>query len=69
MPVVTSREMINYLERKGFVSRQGQRHVVLYNGDRRTQVPRHRSKELGKGLTKAILEQAGIDIEEFKQEF
>ena len=32
-------------------------------------VPRHGNKELGKGLLKEILNQAGISIEEFKQDF
>lgn len=69
LPVVTNREMIKYLIKKGFVPHQGQRHVVLHKEGRRTQVPRHGDRELGKGLIRAILEQAGIDIEEFKEEF
>lgn len=69
LPVVTNREMAKYLQKKGFTLRHGRRHDVFSNGITRTQVPRHGNKELGKGLLKAILEQAGIDIEEFKREF
>jgi len=70
LPVVTNREMVKYLTKKGFaLLRHGRRHDVFSNGVRRTQVPRHGNKELGKGLLKEILNQAGIDIEEFKLEF
>lgn len=70
LPVVTNRELANYLQKKGFqLLRHGSRHDVFSNGVRRTQVPRHGNKELGKGLLETILEQAGIDIEEFKREF
>ena len=69
LPVVTNREMVQYLQRKGFVAYQGSRHIVLCKGDTRTQVPRHVNKDLGKGLLKEILRQAGISTEEFKKEF
>ncbi len=69
LPVITNREMVKYLRKKGFsLIRHGSRHDVFSNGIRRTQVPRHGNKELGKGLIKEILNQAGINIEEFKQE-
>ena len=62
--------MYNYLIKKGFrLLRHGSRHDVFTNDVRRTQVPRHGNKELGKGLLKAILFQAGIDIEEFKRDW
>ncbi len=61
--------MVKYLERRGFsLIRHGRRHDVFSNSVRRTQVPRHGNRELGIGLTKEILNQADIDIEEFKQE-
>ena len=61
--------MTRYLQSKGFIGYQGQRHVVFHKGARRTQVPRHGSRELGKGLLREILKQAGISIEEFKKDF
>lgn len=69
LPVVTNREMLNYLQKKGFAVYQGQRHYVLRKDEKRTQVPRHGNKDLGKGLLRTILQQAGIPIEEFKDEF
>lgn len=69
LPVITNFEMMKYLEKKGFTNIGGKQHAVFSNGIRRTQVPRHGRKELGKGLLKAILEQAGIDIEEFKRDW
>ena len=60
LPVVTSREMIQYLQCKGFVAYQGSRHVVLCKGDTRTQVPQHGNEDLGKGLLREILRQARI---------
>ncbi len=55
--------------RKGFIPYQGRRHVVLHKAGKRTQVPRHGNAKLGKGLIRAILAQAGISVEEFKNEF
>ena len=69
LPVVTNDKMIKYLIKKGFKPHQGGRHVTFHKGNIRTQVPRHGNTELGKGLLKEILNQAGISIEEFKQDF
>ena len=69
LPVVTNNMMIKYLINKGFKPRQGGRHVTFRKGNIRTQVPRHGNKELGKGLLKEILNQAGISIEEFRKDF
>jgi predicted RNA binding protein YcfA (HicA-like mRNA interferase family) len=69
LPIVTDREMMNYLVKKGFECIGGKRHAVFSNGVRRTEVPRHGNKELGKGLLKKILEQAGINEEDFKRDW
>lgn len=61
MPM-TSREMIKYLERNGFivVSQNGS-HVKMKSNEtgRMVIVPYH-SKDLKKGMEKAILKQAGL---------
>ena len=61
MPM-TSREMISFLKKNGFiiVSQNGS-HVKLKNerNGRQTIVPNH-GKELKKGLEQAILKQAGL---------
>ena len=63
MPM-TSKEMIKHLEKNGFV------HVKSGDGSHRkmknfktgkvTQVPFHGNKDLGKGLERRILKQAGL---------
>jgi predicted RNA binding protein YcfA (HicA-like mRNA interferase family) len=69
LPVISGRELIKYLTRKGFiVSRQKGSHVVLksQNG-RRVTVPLH--EELDRGTLLEILEEASISKEEFLREW
>lgn len=61
MPM-TSREMIKYLKKNGFVVvGQNGSHVKMKNNEtgRQTEVPYH-STDLKKGLEQAILKQAGL---------
>ena len=61
MPM-TSKEMIKYLERNGFVKvRQKGSHIFFINPHtgKRTTVPMH-STDLKKGTEKSILKQAGL---------
>jgi predicted RNA binding protein YcfA (HicA-like mRNA interferase family) len=67
LPVVTSREMITALQKAGFtIDHQTGSHVVLLreSDDTRVVVPWH-SRDLGRGLTLAILKSAGLTREEF----
>ncbi|MDE0525313.1 MAG: type II toxin-antitoxin system HicA family toxin [Thaumarchaeota archaeon] len=68
LPVVTHREMIKYLQRKGFSMHEGKKHTICYKGNRKTMVPRHGNKELRPGTLKTILEQADIPVDEFKRD-
>ena len=68
LPVVTQREMIKYLQRKGFSIHEGKRHTILSKGNRNTMVPRHGNKELRPGTLKTILKQADIPVDEFKRD-
>jgi len=67
LPVVTSREMINALQRASFViDHQTGSHVVLRRSRDNTRVivPLH-NRDLGRGLTVAIIRSAGLTREEF----
>lgn len=63
MPM-TSKEMIKFLKKNGFVvlRQNGTSHVQLKNlkTGKRTTVPNHGSKTLSKGLEQGILKQAGL---------
>jgi predicted RNA binding protein YcfA (HicA-like mRNA interferase family) len=69
LPIISGREMIKYLTKKGFiVSRQKGSHVVLKSQDsRRVTVPLH--EELDRGTLLEILAEAGISKEEFLREW
>lgn len=76
LPIVKSSQLIKYLQSKGFSPRPRKKkgkgsHIVFINQDgRRTVVSSHGgNNEIGIGLLRAILTQAGIDIEEFKQDW
>jgi predicted RNA binding protein YcfA (HicA-like mRNA interferase family) len=61
LPVVSGRQLIQVLERSGFVfDRQRGSHIMLFRSDPPTtiSVPDHR--ELDRGTLRAILRQAGI---------
>ena len=63
MPM-TSKEMIKFLKKNGFVilRQQGTSHVILRNPEtgRQTTVPHHGSKALKIGTEQNILKQAGL---------
>jgi predicted RNA binding protein YcfA (HicA-like mRNA interferase family) len=67
LPTVTSRKVIAALRRDGFeIDHQTGSHVVLYHPikKRRVTVPSH-SRDLGRGLTRRIIRQAGLTRDEF----
>ncbi len=68
LPVVSGEKLVKLLTREGFeIRRQSSSHIVLQKGWRVFSVPLH--KELKKGTLIAILKQADITVEEFKQWF
>jgi predicted RNA binding protein YcfA (HicA-like mRNA interferase family) len=71
IPVLTSRDLIKGLKRAGFeFDRQAKgSHEIWYNPctKRRTTIPNHPGIEIKKGTLKAILEQAGLSLDEFMQ--
>jgi predicted RNA binding protein YcfA (HicA-like mRNA interferase family) len=66
LPTVNSRELISILNKKGFVlERQSGSHAVLINEDgRRTTVPIHGKRDIGKGLLHQIMKDANLSIED-----
>lgn len=66
LPVVTGRELARAFGKLGYVlDRQKGSHMVLRRGEppyRRLVIPDH--KEIAKGTLRAILRQAGVDVEE-----
>lgn len=66
LPVLSPREIIKILEKKGFVlDRVRGSHHIYYHPEtkRRATVPLHR-KDLPKGTLLSILQQAGIERDE-----
>jgi predicted RNA binding protein YcfA (HicA-like mRNA interferase family) len=70
LPRLTARQLIRLLERDGwFVVRQRGSHVFLqHDGKPGTlSVPFHAGRTIGVGLLRAIVRQAGLTIEEFRE--
>ncbi len=63
-PLLSSDQVIAALQRGGFLkaSQKGS-HLKMVNGGRKAIVPRH--DEVARGTLKSILEQAGLDLDEF----
>jgi predicted RNA binding protein YcfA (HicA-like mRNA interferase family) len=66
LPAKNSKELIKILEKKGFIfSRQSGSHAIYANRNGlKVTVPIHGKKELGKGLLKQILKDAGLNNED-----
>ncbi len=64
-----SRRVVRALKAFGFVElRQHGSHLVLSHADgRRTVVPMHSREEIGRGLLRRIIQDAGIDPDEFME--
>ena len=62
-----ARRVLRALEALGFrVVRQKGSHVFLRHADGRTTVvPVHPGEELGRGLVRKIIRDAGVDVDEF----
>ena len=68
LPVVTANEVIKILQEKGFsFSRQSGSHAIYANQNGiKVTVPIHGKKDLGKGLLKQIMKDAGLTNEDFQ---
>ncbi len=66
LPVVSASKLLSLLEHKGFVRvRQSGSHIILRHADgRRTTVPMHKGRDLGKGLLRQIMRDAELTGEE-----
>lgn len=68
LPVVSGQDLCKVLKKTGYViDHQTGSHIILRNENpphRRLTVPNH--KEIAKGTLRAILRQAGLTVEEFK---
>lgn len=70
IPVVSARKLIRVLKKKGFSLDRvtGSHHIFINPGGKlTTTVPVHQGKDLGRGITLAILKDAEISIEEFQK--
>ncbi|WP_287950102.1 type II toxin-antitoxin system HicA family toxin [Acidiplasma sp.] len=67
LPVLSGRDVIKALSKIGYsFDHQTGSHVILINEkNKRITVPLH--DEIGKGLLKVILKQAGISMDEFSK--
>jgi predicted RNA binding protein YcfA (HicA-like mRNA interferase family) len=62
LPTLTARELLSILKKHGFsIDRQSGSHAVLIHQDgRRTTVPIHIKRDIGKGLLRQIMKDAGL---------
>ncbi|MCR4291685.1 MAG: type II toxin-antitoxin system HicA family toxin [Candidatus Kuenenia sp.] len=69
IPVITAKELIRALKRAGF-SKDHQRgsHLTLINvtTNKTVTIPVHTGVDIGKGLLKRIVSDAGLTVEELK---
>ncbi|KKS80153.1 MAG: YcfA family protein [Candidatus Gottesmanbacteria bacterium GW2011_GWC1_43_10] len=67
LPVIPARKLIKVLKKKGFTLHRinGSHHIFIRKDDQlSTSVPVHPGHDLGKGITKSILDDAHISIDE-----
>lgn len=68
LPSITCKQLIKVLEGKGFYfSRQSGSHAIYkHTSGRRTTIPIHPGKIIGKGLLSQIMKDTEISIEDLK---
>jgi len=66
LPVLKPRQLISVLTQRGFVRvRQSGSHAVFRHPDgRRTTVPIHSDRDLGRGLLRQIMRDADLTVED-----
>lgn len=68
IPVVSARKLIRVLKKKGFVlQRVHGSHNIFVHEEKKliVSVPVHKGRDLGRGITTAILRDAHISVEDF----
>lgn len=68
IPIINGLRLIKVLKKKGFtLSRiKGSHHIFIHPTNKITvSVPVHKGKTFGRGITLAIIKDAGITVEEF----
>ena len=66
LPALTARDLLRILQQHGFsVVRQSGSHAILRHPDgRRTTVPIHGKRDLGRGLLHQIMRDADLSVED-----
>jgi len=71
LPVVNGAAVVRALKRAGFIVDRvaGSHHVLVYPNDptRAVTVPVHSGRDLKPGTLRAIVRQAGFNVEEFRE--
>ncbi len=62
---VSGRTCAKALQRAGFVEVRRQPHIIMHNHQTRATVSIPEHKELGPGILRAIIRDAGLTVEEF----
>lgn len=68
VPIIKANKLIKVLKKNGFIlDHVTGSHYIFFNPttNKRVSVPVHKGKDLGRGITLAILKDANIDIKEF----
>ncbi len=68
MPQVTAKELVRFLKKNGFKEdRQKGSHLTLRHPDKKLSItiPIHAGCDIGRGLAKRILADAGFSVEDF----
>jgi len=68
LPSIICKQLVKVLERKGFIlQRQSGSHAIYRNDEgRRTTVPIHSGKIIGKGLLSQIMKDTDITVDDLK---
>ena len=70
IPVITAKKLVKAMKRAGFIEdRQKGSHLTLinHNTSKIITIPIHTGVDIGKGLLKKIINDAGFTIEEFHE--
>ena len=69
LPALTGQQVLAVLHRQGFVAvRQSGSHVILRHADgRRTTVPVHARRTLGRGLLRQIMRDTDLTVDDLAQ--
>ena len=67
-PIVSARKLIKILKKDGFIHDHTQgSHFIFYHPEKKITVslPVHKGRDLGRGITQAILKDAKINLKKF----